>query len=645
MRKIAFLVVAVLVSCFMLGNNLSSTTVSAQKQNGAGKNVSTAQNSPNSDAEMARTIKKLADRSPGSSTQRQTPSGAVELDLNGGSENVVLGRIDDDGSIGAACVTSLGEANAFFGRDLETGRSVPKTKFTKPTEAELAAAHGMSQDEFEFYKRLIADAANRPSSANIVIINNDGPGEGFNDASPAFAVGEGGNNGTTVGQQRLNLFQFAASIWGAYLDSNVPIEVRSQFDPQTCTTSGAVLGSAGSISLFRDFTNAPFTGTWYHGALANKLSNADLSANPDINATFNSQIDTGCLAAGSRWYYGLDNATPSLRINLLITLLHEMGHGLGFSTPTNGSTGNFNSGFPGAWDHFLFDNNTGLFWYQETAAQRQASAIANGALRWDGPNLRNAALTYLTNGADSAGRVRVYTPTTFQGGSSVSHFDTVSTPNLLMEPAINIGLPTSLDLTRQVMRDIGWYRDQNGDLVADTITGVTLDGAATIGATRTIRWSNGGGFNRNVTIELSTDGGATFNTPLAVDVANTGTFNFTVPNLPTSNALIRVREENFLAPLGTSAAFAISAPVATANISGHVFTKGGSGVPFAEVLVLDVNDNILFRTTTNAFGQYFLNNIPVGSYNFLASKKRFRFSPITVNLTGDIPNLDFVSTN
>ena len=63
--------------------------------------------------------------------------------------------------------------------------------------------------------------------ATIVIVNADGPGEGFNDNTPATPVG--GNPGTTIGQQRLNLFQEAANIWGDLLVSNVTIRVQSSF--------------------------------------------------------------------------------------------------------------------------------------------------------------------------------------------------------------------------------------------------------------------------------------------------------------------------------------------------------------------------------------------------------------------------------
>ena len=48
--------------------------------------------------------------------------------------------------------------------------------------------------------------------ATIVIENADPAGVGFNDTTPVVPVG--GNNGTTVGQQRLNAFQYAAGIWG-----------------------------------------------------------------------------------------------------------------------------------------------------------------------------------------------------------------------------------------------------------------------------------------------------------------------------------------------------------------------------------------------------------------------------------------------
>ncbi len=56
------------------------------------------------------------------------------------------------------------------------------------------------------------------------------------------------------------------------------------------------------------------------------------------------------------------------------------------------------------------------------------------------------------------GFVRLYAPVIVEPGSSISHFDTVAAPNLLMEPAITVDLRSArnLDLTPALMQDIGW---------------------------------------------------------------------------------------------------------------------------------------------------------------------------------------------
>jgi hypothetical protein len=414
---------------------------------------------------------------------------------------------------------------------------------------------------------LIEDAAISrgayPDAATLNIINADGAGEGFND--PTAVNPEGGNNGTTRGEQRLNLFNFAAGIWGAYLDTNVPIDIRSQFNPIAgCTASGGVLGSAGTTGGVLNFPNAPIQNTYYHRALVNKYAGIDTNgATAEINTTFNSDVDNGCLGGSSRFYYGLDNSTPAQRINLLVVLLHEMGHGLGFSSFVNGTTGALPNGFPDVYTRHMFDRTTGKYWHQMTDTERQASALNSNNVMWDGGSTRISS-SYLTNGTDPlTGRVMLFTPTTFQGGSSISHWSTAASPNLLMEPNITNGLPINLDLTRQFMRDIGWYRDTNADLVPDSITNVLPSGGTlVIGSNVSITWTNNGGFNRNVSIDLSTDGGVTF-TPIASDIANTGSFTYTIPNNPTARGRIRVREHNFVDPAGVSSAtFAISETVA-----------------------------------------------------------------------------------
>jgi uncharacterized repeat protein (TIGR01451 family) len=223
-------------------------------------------------------------------------------------------------------------------------------------------------------------------TATIVIQNNDDTGVGFNDPTPVDPVG--GNPGMTLGQQRLNAFEFVANIWGATLTSGPTITIGASWAPLSCTANSGALGSAGNAgNIFRDFPGF-VPGTWYGNALANALRNVDGNgATQEINAQFNVNLGTpGCLET-LQWYYGLDTNAPPNGINLVTVLLHEFAHGLGFQTFTNRSSGAQIDGFPSIYDRFLLDNTTGKTWPQMTDAERVASAINTGNLVWNGPQV------------------------------------------------------------------------------------------------------------------------------------------------------------------------------------------------------------------------------------------------------------------
>jgi hypothetical protein len=232
------------------------------------------------------------------------------------------------------------------------------------------------------------------AAAKIVINNLNAPGVGFNDQTPATPVG--GNTGTTIGQQRLIAFTHAANIWGATLTSSVPIVINAQFVPLSCTATSAVLGSAGATQVFADFPGAPKAGTLYSYALANKLYGSEISDNPgaQINARFNSELGKSNCLAGSSFYLGLD-ANEGTNIDFVATLLHEMGHGLGFQTFTNGQTGARLAGYPSVWDHYLLDNTTNKLWVDMTNAERAASSLKAAGLSWTGPRVTAAVPSVL----------------------------------------------------------------------------------------------------------------------------------------------------------------------------------------------------------------------------------------------------------
>lgn len=232
-------------------------------------------------------------------------------------------------------------------------------------------------------------------AATITIVNVNGPGVGFNDPTPAKPVG--GNRGTTVGQQRLIAFQFAASIWGATLADTVEIKIQSAFNPLPCTADSGVLGSAGPIQIVSDFPGAAFPSTWYAVALANKLAGTDLIPGPsgtsadDIRAQFNSSLGgtnpdgTPCLT-GLNWYYGLDDKHGT-NIDLVTVLLHEFAHGLGFLSLVDETKGTQLKNRTDIYSRQILDNTLGLFWNSMNSQQRKLSAINTRNVVWDGPRV------------------------------------------------------------------------------------------------------------------------------------------------------------------------------------------------------------------------------------------------------------------
>ncbi|MFD2365853.1 PA domain-containing protein [Pseudoduganella sp. GCM10020061] len=233
------------------------------------------------------------------------------------------------------------------------------------------------------------------AGATITIINANNPGVGFNDPTPVAPIG--GNPGTTLGQQRLNAFTHAANIWGATINSPIEIRIRAAFVPMFCTANSAVLGAAGTADIFAEFANSPRPESWYPSALASKIAGEDLpgAGSPHIVANFNSRLGlfADCLP-GSPYYLGLD-ANHGTSVDLVAVLLHEMAHGLGFQTFTNGQSGNRIEGRPSVWDHYLTDSRTGKNWAAMDNAERQSSAVSGNALVWSGTYVNAAASTVL----------------------------------------------------------------------------------------------------------------------------------------------------------------------------------------------------------------------------------------------------------
>ena len=64
-------------------------------------------------------------------------------------------------------------------------------------------------------------------------------------------------------------------------------------------------------------------------------------------------------------------------------------------------------------------------------------------------------------GASAGGFALLNTPNPVQPGSTISHWDPIASPNLIMEPAINQDLTDNLDLTPFLLQDVGWQLDKS----------------------------------------------------------------------------------------------------------------------------------------------------------------------------------------
>ena len=289
-------------------------------------------------------------------------------------------------------------------------------------------------------------------ATKITIINNDGAGEGLNDATAVAPVP--GNPATTLGKQRLNVLQAVADYWETRLQSSIEIKVISSMVPLDCDDSSAVLGSAAAELYNRDYTNAPVANTWFPIALANSYAGRDLDTSvSDLRSTFNSDLDNNnnCLNNVS-WSYAIGTPASSGDISLYNITVHEFAHGLGFDT-LMGSDGARVQDLNDIYLSFLRDEtaNTNLS-DMTTDAQRTASAINAGNLVWTGAKAV-AESASLTAGRNN-GRPRMYAPNPYDPGSSVSHWDTALTPNEVMEPFATSN--NTDDLTVKAFYDMHW---------------------------------------------------------------------------------------------------------------------------------------------------------------------------------------------
>ena len=276
----------------------------------------------------------------------------------------------------------------------------------------------------------------------------------------------------TYGSARRGAFEHACGIWSGYLGASYigeTINIAASFSSMGGSSTSATLGSAGPESFTAgNFGVGPTGYLWLNAANANHLFGGDQGTGYEIAAQFNSDVDNSTVLGSIDFYYGLDGNCGT-DIDFVSVLLHEIGHGLGFTSlinPASGAYYELHSAIPNTpsiYDYFLADSSlTPLM--NMTDADRLAAATDE--VYWTG-----SAATAANGGTP----VSIFSPNPWEEGSSISHEDEATNPDALMSPYYSGSLHTPDDITLGMLSDMGY------DIVPEPAT-VMMIGSVTAAA-------------------------------------------------------------------------------------------------------------------------------------------------------------------
>ncbi len=245
-------------------------------------------------------------------------------------------------------------------------------------------------------------------------------------------------------------FEYAVSIWEQIIESDVPIYVEANWR----SMDKNVLGSAGPSDYYANFEYAPRKNHYYPISVVEKITKAEItgSSSPDISSTFNKDI---------QWYFGTDGNTPDLLYDFVTVVLHEIGHGLGFTgfffvTGNEGSYEYEIEGDAAAFDIMVVNRNN------ELLTDTNIFDVPSAGLY----NAFTSNFLYTTSPSaiyDNAGnKPRLYAPTIWNDGSSIYHLNDATYPftnqNSLMTHAVGKGeaIHDPGPITKGILADIGW---------------------------------------------------------------------------------------------------------------------------------------------------------------------------------------------
>ena len=236
----------------------------------------------------------------------------------------------------------------------------------------------------------------------------------------------------------------AVDVWSQNFTSQVAVKIKVLWERQS---NSGILASAAPGKFHTNFKNIPDSELWYASALADSLAGEDIEPTiPEITIRINS-------TNGPMLYLGTDGKCPSNKYDLVSMILHEMGHGLGFLS---------NADYDKLYGYGSIQQPTPFDAYAQLPDGRRLMDLDSPSIElgqalteplvWSGANAIRA-----NNGI----KPLLYTPSPYEGGSSLSHLDettfansardAVMTPNLKFGEVFHLPGPLLIAMFEDLM--------------------------------------------------------------------------------------------------------------------------------------------------------------------------------------------------
>jgi|GEM_PF-3804626 len=250
---------------------------------------------------------------------------------------------------------------------------------------------------------------------------------------------------------RKGAFNYAKGLWEQMLTSTSDIKIYIDAKIDDIGGNDLAVGKAGTIICnfgSSDPTYQP--DTWYSIALANRLHGMDMTNIVDVKITVSREnLD--------KFSYNTNGECPDDKYDFVTTILHEIGHGVGFSSSVDGNGEEAKYGkaatggiFPNIYDRYII-NEDGV----------KLTDFAAGEITTElNDYLESDALLWANTGSDASG-AKIYAPSSYEDGRSVSHLDEDTYTNIangLFTPELDkseaIHSPGTIGIA--ILKDIGW---------------------------------------------------------------------------------------------------------------------------------------------------------------------------------------------